>query len=198
MKSEKSKEGQGKRERWRTCIHEAGHVVMRWHLGMTPTKVEVYEAPNGQALGYTHGDGKRYGHFPFMAFTAGGKAAELRLKRATKIDRYLYYSRWLDAFRGTPTQTATSDLQYLAAFCLEDNDFADALECAYGIVNKNWRKVRQIAGLLEKQKIIEASETARLFAEWLNGGGEASERGERGANAGGRALKGGGDVEERR
>lgn len=196
MKRAKGKEWECKIERRRTCIHEAGHVVLRWHLKMTPTRVEIYDAPNNQrqALGFTHGDGKRYEHPILMALYAGGYAAELRQRRQSKISRFLLYSEWIDMFNKNPEEHKGSDLEKLVQWIMpiginviqiaDDiaNDeketllkqmkaglqslFAETLENAYGVINKNWNKVLQVAGLLEKDKAIGKREVRRLFAEW--------------------------------
>lgn len=144
---------------------------MRWHLGMLPTAVEVYEAPNGNASGYTHGDGQFYGASVLNPYTAGGYAAENKRRKMSKLDRFIHYGMWLDAFKSTPEKFAGSDMEFLAK--RGRNVFEESFEYAHSVVNKNWNKVLQIAGLLEKDKTIEEAEMERIFAEWGSSDGGA-------------------------
>ena len=175
------KRSMGKREQWNTCIHEAGHVVLRWNHWMDPVRVEIYDSPKGDILGFTHGDGKAYGIMDYLTMTAGGIAAELRKKRASKFVRLLLYRRWFDAF--LDGKAVSPDMVDLATFgtgcdAAEVGQkkeffyqfFTLSLETAHAVVNRNWEKVLQVAGLLKQDRVIPKRAVARLFAEWRKGG----------------------------
>jgi len=158
-----------------TAIHEAGHAVVTWQLGLQVTKITI--RPDNQEGTFGSCQNKPIGKWfqPDVGVLLVDDSHWRMLRRA--INEATIFLAGMEAearVRGRRNLTgASSDMRNATELCQyfaddygpETNAMAEWLRIrARGIVNRNWESVEALANALLELKTLKGKEALRIMA----------------------------------
>ena len=149
-----------------TARHEAGHLVMKWYLGLAPTETIIINANEGICLGSSEEIREDDGKF----LTVAGCAAELHLNPEV-FERVM--KNYPDEYSETEELNCDFDVLWhifdrrkiysdrmIYNFCIM------AFYEARNILRHNWKLVDETTKLLLDNRRISQAEAQKLFQKW--------------------------------